>query len=257
MARFARRMLSETHGENVTASSSFRLNDLLTTRVSAVDLVRSALRRAIIRGDLAGGSQLVQTDIASQLNVSTTPVREAMRDLATEGLITLDSHRIGTVRQLNWDDMTEIVEVRRSLEAVAVGHAISNITPKQLSLAKTLADELSDESDLGEWVEKNNRFHGIFHDATNTRRLSNILKSLEEAAGVFVAQAQRLHPEIRRQAVADHFALIEAYQAGDEAKALEIQYGHLSLPLASVNPDADPRSPEAGHASSRTGPRPG
>lgn len=204
-----------------------------------MDLVRIALRRAIIRGDLPGGSQLVQTDIASQLKVSTTPVREAMRDLATEGLITLDSHRIGTVRQLNWDDMTEIVEVRRALEPVAIQHALAHMTPALLDKARALADELADESDIGEWVEKNNRFHGIFHEATQTSRLAVVLKSLEEAAGVFVAQAQRLHPEIRRRAVADHYALIEAYAAADGARILEIQNRHLNLPLESVTQDPD------------------
>ena len=220
-------------------SSAFRLDENVATRVSAVDLVRTALRRAIIRGDLPGGSQLVQTDIASQLNVSTTPVREAMRDLAAEGLITLDSHRIGTVRQLNWNDMAEIVEVRRSLEAVAINHAMANMTEDLLDKARVLADELSGENDLGEWVEKNNRFHGTFHDATNTKRLSAILKSLEEAAGVFVAQAQRLHPEIRRRAVKDHFDLIDAYVNKDVEAAVQIQYGHLNLPLESVGQDTD------------------
>jgi DNA-binding GntR family transcriptional regulator len=217
----------------VTAPAEFRL-DTSNARVSAVDLVRSALRRAIIRGDLPGGSQLVQTDIAAQLSVSTTPVREAMRDLATEGLITLDSHRIGTVRQLNWDDMAEIVDVRRALEPVAVERAMANITPALLEEAQVLADELSNENDLGEWVEKNNRFHSLFHNATHTTRLSMILKGLEEAAGVFVAQAQRLHPEIRRRAVADHYALIEAYTNQDLDAVLKIQHSHLQLPLDSV-----------------------
>lgn len=48
--------------------------------------------------------------------MSTTPVREAMRDLASEGLISLHSHRIGTVRKPDWDEMTEIVVIRRALE---------------------------------------------------------------------------------------------------------------------------------------------
>jgi DNA-binding GntR family transcriptional regulator len=162
-----------------------------------------------------------------------------MRDLAAEGLITLDSHRVGTVRQLNWNEMAEIVEVRRSLESVAINHAMTHMTEDLLEKARVLAEELSGENDLGEWVEKNNRFHGIFHDATNTKRLSTILKSLEEAAGVFVAQAQRLHPEIRRRAVKDHFDLIAAYTDKDAEAALKIQFGHLNLPLESVGREVD------------------
>jgi DNA-binding GntR family transcriptional regulator len=201
--------------------------------VTAVDFVRDVLRSAIIRGELPGGSRLVQTDIAGQLNVSTTPVREAMRDLASEGLITLDSHKIGIVRGPDWDEMVEIVQIRRSLERVALEHAMANIRPAELAAARSLADQLADDDDLGSWVQNNTRFHSIFHSATRTKRLSGMLIALEEAGGVFVAQAQQLHPEIRRRAVADHYALLEAFAANNVETALEIQIGHLGLPLES------------------------
>jgi DNA-binding GntR family transcriptional regulator len=199
--------------------------------VTAVDLVRDTLRSAILRGDLPSGSRLVQTEIASQLGVSTTPVREAMRDLASDGLITLDSHRIGTVRRTDWEEMAEIVDIRRSLEQLAISRAMENISSTDLSEAKKLADELAQEEDLGSWAQKNGQFHNIFHEATNTRRLSGILTSLESAGGVFVAQAQQLHPEIRRRAIDDHYALLEAYREKDANRALEIQRDHVNLPL--------------------------
>jgi DNA-binding GntR family transcriptional regulator len=199
--------------------------------VTAVDLVRDTLRSAILRGDLPSGSRLVQTEIASQLGVSTTPVREAMRDLASDGLITLDSHRIGTVRRTDWEEMAEIVDIRRSLEQLAISRAMENISSADLSGAKKLADELAQEEDLGSWAQKNGQFHNIFHEATNTRRLSGILTSLESAGGVFVAQAQQLHPEIRRRAIDDHYALLEAYRQKDANRAFEIQRDHVNLPL--------------------------
>jgi DNA-binding GntR family transcriptional regulator len=214
-----------------------RIDVSRSRRITAVDLVRDALRSAILRGDLPGGSRLVQTEIATQLDVSTTPVREAMRDLASEGLITLDSHRIGTVRKPDWDEMVEIVEMRRSLEGLAVRRAMAGITADELARAKEVADDLADEEDLGSWVQANIRFHSIFHRATRGRRLSGVLVALEEAGGVFVAQAQRLHPEIRRRAVEDHFALLDAYAAGDAERALEIQMGHITLPLEAFELD--------------------
>lgn len=202
-----------------------------------MDLVRESLRSAILRGDLPGDTRLVQTEIAAQLDVSTTPVREAMRDLASEGLITLDSHRIGTVRKPDWDEMLEIVEIRRALEEVALLRAMANITPDQTRQARELADLLAGDVDIGTWVQKNSDFHSVFHRATATGRLANFLVSLESAGGVFVAQAQRIHPEIRKRAVADHYALIEAFAAKDVAKALEIQYHHVNLPLAAAEMD--------------------
>lgn len=203
----------------------------MSQRVTAVDLVRETLRSAILRGDLPGETRLVQTEIAHQLGVSTTPVREAMRDLASEGLITLDSHRIGTVSKPDWDEMVEIVDIRRSLERLAIERSMTHITDEQLQEARRLADELSAEEDLGSWVQKNRDFHTIFHRATSTRRLGNLLVALEGAGGVFVAQAQRLHPEIRKRAISDHYALLEAFAEKDADRAFQIQYGHISLPL--------------------------
>jgi DNA-binding GntR family transcriptional regulator len=214
-----------------------RIDVSRSRRITAVDLVRDALRSAILRGDLPGGSRLVQTEIATQLDVSTTPVREAMRDLASEGLITLDSHRIGTVRKPDWDEMVEIVEMRRSLEGLAISKALAGITTNELAEAKQIADELAEEEDLGSWVQANIRFHSIFHRATRGRRLSGVLVALEEAGGVFVAQAQRLHPEIRRKAVEDHFSLLDAFAAGDADRGLEIQMGHITLPLEAFELD--------------------
>src|SRR5688500_20338979 len=91
------------------------LDAIDSNRQTAHEFVRETLRKAILRGDLPGGSRLVQADIAARLKVSTTPVREALRDLATEGMITLDPHRGGVVRELNWDDMQEIVMIRHAL----------------------------------------------------------------------------------------------------------------------------------------------
>lgn len=223
----------------MTTDDILRLDASTSRRITAVDLVRDALRAAILRGDLPGGARLVQTEIANQLSVSTTPVREAMRDLASEGLITLDSHRIGTVRKPDWDEMVEIVAIRLALEEFAISRAMANITSSQLGQARVLADDLSQEEDLGSWVQKNSQFHSIFHRATGTKRLGAMLQALEEAGGVYVAQAQRLHPEIRRRAIDDHFALLEAYEAKDVDRAFEIQRSHMNLPLEAAEMDLD------------------
>lgn len=218
---------------NVATTDGFQLDASRTKRITAVDLVRDVLRSAIIRGDLPGGSRLVQTDIASQLNVSTTPVREAMRDLASEGLIILDSHKIGIVRGPDWEEMQEIVQVRTALEPVALAHVLAHITPEELTQARALADQLSAEADTGTWVQTNTRFHSIFHRATRTKRLAAMLVTLEEASGVFVAQTQMIHPETRRRAIADHYELLEAVEGKDLDRAIEIQKRHLQLPLES------------------------
>ena len=109
---------------------------------TAHEFVRETLRRAILRGDLAGGSRLIQTDLAAQLQVSTTPLREALRDLATEGLITLDRHRGGVVRELDRDDIEEIRLIRGQLEPLSVASPSRGVTDQQLREVDALCDQM-------------------------------------------------------------------------------------------------------------------
>jgi DNA-binding GntR family transcriptional regulator len=206
-------------------------------RHTAHEFVRESLRRAILRGDLTGGARLIQAELADMLEVSTTPVREALRDLATEGLITLDRNRGGVVRELSWDDMDEILMIRRQLEPLAIRLAVERMTDERLAEAEELRDLMAAEHDLGNWVELNTRFHRVFHDATGLPRLAAILRGFEESASVYVAQAQRWHPEIRRRADAEHEALIAAHRDGDAEQAVAVMAGHAALPIEMTRPE--------------------
>jgi DNA-binding GntR family transcriptional regulator len=206
-------------------------------RRTAHEFVKESLRRAILRGDLSGGARLIQADLASMLNVSTTPVREALRDLATEGLITLDRHRGGVVRELDWQEMEEIRMIRHQLEPLAVRLVVERITDEELSEAERLRQRMAKERDLGNWVELNTQFHLVFHESTGVKRLASILKGFEESSTVYVAQAQRWHPEIRRRADDEHQALIEAFRSRDTERAAAVMQGHAAMPIEMTRPE--------------------
>jgi DNA-binding GntR family transcriptional regulator len=206
-------------------------------RRTAHEFVKDSLRRAILRGDLSGGARLIQADLATMLHVSTTPVREALRDLATEGLITLDRHRGGVVRELNWQEMEDIRLIRHQLEPLAVRLVVERITEEELEETERLRQLMSKERDLGNWVELNTQFHRVFHQSTGSPRLASILKRFEEASSVYVAQAQRWHPEIRRRADAEHQALTEAFRARDAERAAAVMQGHAAMPIEMTRPE--------------------
>ena len=216
---------------------AFRGGSGFEGRRTSHEYAREAIRRAILRGELSGGSRLIQTEIAAQLKLSTTPVREAIRDLVTQGLITHDPHRGGIVRELNWDEMQDIVRIRQGLDRAAAEMAVERITDPEIDRAEQICNRLDEESDLGTWVEVNEQFHFVFHDATGSWRMTGILKSLEEAAGVYVAQAQRIHPDLRRLAQSHHRALIEAYRQHDVEAITKIMHDHVALPVESTEPD--------------------
>jgi DNA-binding GntR family transcriptional regulator len=202
---------------------------------TAQEFVKETLRRAILHGDLPGGARLIQADLAAQLGVSTTPIREALRDLAGEGLITLDRHRGSAVRELNWQEMEEIQRIREQLSPLAVELAVHGITEEQLREAEALSNRMDEETDLASWVNLNLRFHFLFHEATGGGRLTAILKGLEEAATLYVARAQRWHPEIRRLANEAHRALVAACRAGDVDMAVAALEGHAAMPIEMTN----------------------
>ena len=78
-------------------------------------------------------------------------------------------------------------------------------------------------------MELNTQFHLVFHDSTGVLRLASILKGFEEASTVYVAQAQRWHPEIRRRADDEHQALIEAFRSRDADRAASVMQGHTGM----------------------------
>ena len=206
-------------------------------RRTSHEYAREAIRRAILRGDLAGGSRLIQTEIAAQLKLSTTPVREAIRDLITQGLITHDPHRGGIVRELNWEEMQDIVRIRQGLDRVAAEMAVQRITAAEIDRAELLCGRLDEESDIGTWVELNEQFHFVFHEATGSWRMIGILKSLEDAAGIYVAQAQRLHPDLRRLAQKHHREIIAAYRRSDVDAITRVMLEHVAIPVESTEPE--------------------
>lgn len=200
-------------------------------RQTAHEFVREALRRAIFRGELAAGQRLVQSEIATQLGVSVTPVREALRDLATEGLIQMDSHRGGIVRGTTRADMEEILRIREKLEPMAVSLSVRNATEAELTKADQLAVTMMGEADLGAWVELNREFHCLLHNAMRSPHLTSIFNRLEDAAALCTAQSQRVDPSLRRWANADHVELLKAYRSRDEDAALAVQIPHSALSL--------------------------
>ncbi len=217
---------------------------------TAQGFAKETLRRAILRGDMPGGARLIQADLAAQLGVSTTPIREALRDLAGAGLITLDRNRGGTVREPNWQEIEEIAQIQEQLRPLVVELAVHGITDEHLREAEALADQMDEETDLASWVDLNLRFHFVFYEATGGRRLTAILKGLEEASTLYVAQAQRWHPEIRRKANEVHRAIIVACRARDVEKASAALAGHSAMSIEMT--DEEERLSTAGD---REGPR--
>lgn len=201
---------------------------------TAHEFVHATLRHAIVRGDLPGGTRLVQAELAARLDVSTTPVREALRDLANEGLVHLDPHRGAIVRDLRMEELREIHELRVLLEPLSIRLMVDRITEEELQRAADLQREMDAESDPGRWVELNRAFHGVFADAAGSPRLQSIIGGLRDSAAVYVGLSVRAWPARRETSNADHRALLEAVRRRDTEVATEIELRHLDATMRAI-----------------------
>jgi DNA-binding GntR family transcriptional regulator len=193
--------------------------------------VRETLRRAILSGALSGGTRLVQADIAAQLDVSTTPVREALRDLVADGLILFDAHRGAIVRELDMAELVEVYEIRKALEPLAIRRAAERITSEQLAAAKELQDKMESETDSAAWAQLNQQFHTLLESAADSPRLIAIAKSLQDTAAIYVAHSIKVDHRRLKAGNREHKALLAALRARDGDRAARVLVEHLDHTL--------------------------
>lgn len=202
-------------------------------RKTTGEQVYEALRRGILGGAFDGGSRLVQSEIAIALGVSTTPVREALRKLAAEGLIRSDSYRGAVVETPTLEDAREIYKLRLLLEPVAAREKVEHLTRPELEWASELQRRMDQEKDLGSWVELNSQFHGVFEDASSPR-MSAILRNLRDSAALIVGLSSRVRPALMTGSNTQHHLLLQACRNQDGDAAGRIVEQHLRETLESV-----------------------
>jgi DNA-binding GntR family transcriptional regulator len=189
------------------------------------------LRKAILSGELGGGTRLIQSDVARKLAISTTPVREALRDLATEGLVVIDPHRGALVRSLDLTEVQDIYAMRCALEGLLVPRAMDKLGAEQFDEADALMAKMDETRDAAVFVKLNHDFHGIFHKAIAGSRLDDVLTSLSNASGVYVYKSLHDHPERMRDSNVGHRLLLDAYRKHDVDAAIALTRKHLQSTL--------------------------
>ena len=140
--------------------------------------VADRLREAILRGQLKPGQRLDQKELAELLNVSRSPVREALRTLAAEGLVEVYPHRGAVVADLSLEELEEIYFIRGTLEGTAARLAVSKIDDDRIAKLQTILEKLNETADYDQWLELNREFHYTIYQAINRPRLLSLIESL-------------------------------------------------------------------------------
>lgn len=201
---------------------------------TAHQYVLKSLRDAILNGQLGGGARLMQADLAAQLGVSVTPVREALRDLATQGLVEFDPHRGALVRSLDVHEVRELYELRMILEPMHVRRTFGLVTDAQLDRAAELRDRMEETDSLTDWAELNRQFHAALTVADSRSRLASIIAGLRDSASIFVSMSLSTSPERLAESNAEHAQLLEFYRRRDLAVVERLTIGHLQTTLDTI-----------------------
>lgn len=147
------------------------------------DVVFNTLRQAILTGELKPGERLMELHLADKLGVSRTPVREAIRRLELEGLVTMIPRRGAEVAQITEKSMNDVLEVRRTLDALCAELACDRITPESLSALKKACDYFEQcvaTKNAKEIAQADVALHDIIVQATGNQRLIQMVNNLSE-----------------------------------------------------------------------------
>ncbi len=188
--------------------------------------VADRLREAILRGQLKPGQKLDQNELAELLNVSRSPVREALRTLAAEGLVEVYPHRGAVVAELSPEEFEEISIIRVVLEGMAARLAAPHIDDERIALLKDILAELDNTTDLDRWVELNRRFHNTIYQAVHRPRLLSFIENLRITMTPYIRQYIASEEHLNAARIG-HRRILEACINRDENRAQEETERHL------------------------------
>lgn len=147
------------------------------------DVVFKTLRQAILKGELEPGERLMEIQLAERLGVSRTPIREAIRKLELEGLVLMIPRKGAEVARISESNLRDVLEVRRSLEELAIDLACQRMTEEELEELKVTQEKFSlaiKSGDAMQIAETDERYHEIIYLSTKNERLVQILNNLRE-----------------------------------------------------------------------------
>ncbi len=201
-------------------------------RLRASDVAYSAIRQALAAGRWAPGSHLRESELAAELGISRTPVREALRKLASEQLVSFEPHLGVRVPGWSHQDIEEIFALRVELESYAAGQAARHASPAQVAELRELASQIEQaafggaEPDYVGITELNNRFHSLIVSSAANQRLVGLVVQLVEIPLV-VRTFTRFDRQELARSVSHHYDLVEAIDGRNVDWAVAVMRAHI------------------------------
>ncbi len=193
------------------------------------DLVFAAIREAILNGRLKPGERLMEVQLAEEMGVSRTPVREAIRKLELEGLVVMVPRKGAYVATLTLKDAAEVFEIRSSLEGLAAALAAERITDEEVTSLDRILEAIStagEKGDIKTIIKKDMEFHQVLFSASRNDRLAQIINNLKEQIDRFRMQSFS-NPARLKSVLSEHKNILDSIKQGDAENAERLAKEHI------------------------------
>lgn len=194
------------------------------------EVVYESIRSTLIEGRVPAGERFVEKEYSQRLNISRTPVREALKQLESEHLVEYVP-RIGVVvKRITKDDVIEIYKIRESLEILVAECAMENISPEEIEEINQLLDlteKTNQEGNIERVIELFGEFNTLIYKASKMKRLPVMILNLNTYLQRF-RNISILDNDRRKKALLEHRQIIEAITSKDKELASKVIKNHLN-----------------------------
>jgi DNA-binding GntR family transcriptional regulator len=201
------------------------------------DVIFETLRKAIVTGEIKPGERLMEVSLANQMGVSRTPVREAIRRLEAEGLVTMVPRKGTHVSQLTVKDIMDVLEVRVVLDKLATDLAAKRIQPSQLKALETIHKQYIaclEKDNIEGAIRKDVEFHDIIYAASGNPRLVAVAASLREHVYRFRVIYLMKDNITAEYVLHEHEQILEALRNANNNDASNLAEEHIRNQMESI-----------------------
>jgi len=198
----------------------------LPVKRTIADQVAELIRQRILSGQLKGGQPIRQEHLAAELGVSRIPLREALKQLAAEGFVTIASHKGAVVAELSVEEVEELFDLRLKLETWLMELAMPAMTEAQIAALDANLQEQRRPDVLPRWGELNWRLHETMYQAAGRPITLKLLKNIHDKIDRYL----RLEITMRQgrdRGLAEHEALVECCRRRDSKAAVALLDRHI------------------------------
>ena len=190
--------------------------------------IAARLREGILSGEYPPGMRIRQEDIAEEFGASRLPVREALRTLESDGLVTLVANTGAWVAHLSLDECQEIYQIRERIEPLLLRYSLPNLTDHTLDRLGALADEMQSGSNLETFLHLDREFHLMTYSGATTTMLGGTVQRLWNSTQHYRrAFTLLLGTDGNRAVHYEHQLLVGALRRRDIEDAERVLFGHI------------------------------